>query len=87
MQSVHIEELGQPASGTYKGDVREGAKLLSVSVEDDQMVLSFLQDTTEPPDTVTVAIFKAGEDMGRHTYLPLGRFTHYGETYYAFQQI
>ena len=87
MQSIHTERLGPPASGTYKGEVREGAELLSVTVRDGQMVLAFLQDTTEHPDTKTVAIFREGEDMGRHTYLPLGNFTHKGETYYAFEQI
>ena len=87
MQSIHTETLGPPASGTYKGEVREGAELLSVSVRDGQMVLAFLQDTGEHPDTKTVAIFREGEDMGRHTYLPIGNFTHEGEAYYAIEQI
>ena len=87
MQSIFTETLGPPASGTYKGEVREGAKLLSVTVQDGQMVLAFLQDTTEHPDTKTVAIFREGEDMRRHTYLPISSFTHGGATYYAFEQI
>ena len=87
MQSIHTEILGPPASGTYKGEVREGAELLGVTVRDGQMVLAFLQDTTEHPDTKTVAIFREGEDLGRHTYLPIGTFTHEGATYYAFEQI
>lgn len=87
MQSIHTETLGPPASGTYKGDVREGAELLGVSVQDGQMVLAFLQDTREPEDTKTVAIFQEGDDMGNHTFLPIGNFTHEGETYYAFEKI
>ena len=51
------------------------------------MVLAFLQSTHEPPDTKTVAIFRAGEDMGNHTYLPIGNFTWGGEMFYAFEQI
>ncbi len=87
MQSIHTETLGPPASGTYKGEVREGAELLGVSVQAGQMVLSFLQSTHEPPDTKTVAIFKTGEDMGNHTYLPIGNFTWGGEMFHAFEQI
>lgn len=87
MQSTYTEALGQPVSGTYKGEVREGAELLGVSVQDGQMVLAFLQSTHEPPDTKTVAIFRAGEDMGNHTYLPIGNFTHGGETFYAFEKV
>ena len=87
MQSIHTETLGPPASGTYKGEVREGAELLGVSVQNGQMVLSFLQSTNEPPDTKTVAIFRAGEDMGNHTYLPIGNFTWGGEMFYAFEKI
>lgn len=87
MQSIHTEPLGPPASGTYKGEVRQGAELLSVSVQEGLMVLAFWQDTTEPLDTKTVAIFKAGDDMGRHNYLPIGSFTWGGEMYYAFEQI
>ena len=87
MQSIHTETLGPPASGTYKGEVREGAELLGVSVQNGQMVLAFWQDTTETPDTKTVAIFRAGEDMGNHTYLPIGNFTWGGEMFYAFEQI
>lgn len=30
MQSIHTETLGPPASGTYKGEVREGAELLGL---------------------------------------------------------
>lgn len=87
MQSIHTETLGPPASCTYKGEVREGAGLLCVTVQDGQMVLAFLQDTAEPEDTKTVAIFKTGEDMGNHTYLPISNFTWGGDTYYAFEQI
>lgn len=87
MQSIHTETLGPPASGTYKGEVRQGAELLGVSVQDGQMVLAFLQSTHEPPDTKTVAIFQEGDDMGNHTYLPIGNFTHSGEMFYAFEQI
>ncbi len=87
MQSIHTETLGPPASGTYKGEVREGAELLGVSVQNGQMVLAFLQSTHEPPDTKTVAIFQEGDDMGNHTYLPIGNFTYEGETFYAFEKI
>ena len=87
MQSIHTETLGPPACGTYKGEVREGAELLGVSVQDEQMVLSFLQSTNEPPDTKTVAIFQEGDDMGNHTYLPICNFTHEGATFYAFEKI
>lgn len=87
MQSIHTEILGPPASGTYKGEVREGAGLLCVTVQDGQMVLAFLQDTHEPPDIKTVAIFQEGEEMGNDTFLPIGNFVHDGATFYAFEQI
>ena len=87
MQSIYTETLGPPASGTYKGEVREGAQLLGVSIVDGQMVLAFMQDTTEHPDTKTVAIFQEGEEMGNDTFLPIGNFVHDGATFYAFEQI